>query len=318
MTRSESHLVADPRPGRTAGAVSVVIATMDRPGLLERAVRGVLVQDHGGPTELVVVFDRVPVRELAVAVPSSASLRYLTNVRTPGLAGARNTGILATSGEFLAFCDDDDEWLPGKLAAQKALLSRRPDAVLASTGITVRTESADHLRLGPVSAGMGTYLRRRVPEVHPSTFFMRRADLVGRIGLIDEELPASYGEDYDLLLRASRLGPTVGVQESLVNVYWNRPSFFAGRWDAIAEGLTYILAKTPEFEDDRRGLARVEGQIAFAHAALSRRRLAIGWAARALRHHPLQPRAWAALLLLTRLVDAAYLVEVVQKRGRGL
>src|SRR5690606_34510401 len=67
--------------------------------------------------------------------------------RTPGLAGARNTGILALDTELVAFCDDDDAWLPEKLTAQTAALVGRPDAVLASCGILVRFRGDDNARL---------------------------------------------------------------------------------------------------------------------------------------------------------------------------
>ena len=47
----------------------------------------------------------------------------MTNERTPGLAGGRNSGILAGSGELVAFCDDDDEWLPTKVEKQVEALA---------------------------------------------------------------------------------------------------------------------------------------------------------------------------------------------------
>ena len=64
--------------------------------------------------------------DLSLEVGRSAPrVRVITNTRTPGLAGARNTGILDATGDLVAFCDDDDEWLPGKLAAQVEALRRR-------------------------------------------------------------------------------------------------------------------------------------------------------------------------------------------------
>ncbi len=54
-----------------------------------------------------------------------------------------------------------------------------------------------------------------------------RQDLVtDHLGLVDEELPASYGEDYDLLLRATRYGDIFSVQKPLILVLWDRPSFY--------------------------------------------------------------------------------------------
>ena len=93
-------------------SVSVVIATRDRPVLLRRAVQRVMEQSYPGEIECVLVFDQSDPAPPDVDVPAGRTLRSITNGRSPGLAGARNSGVLASSGEIIAFCDDDDEWLP--------------------------------------------------------------------------------------------------------------------------------------------------------------------------------------------------------------
>lgn len=301
-----------------SGLVSVIIATRDRPRLLDRAIRAVLSQDYEGDIEVIVVFDQSTPRELKFAPTPGRSVRTVENERSPGLAGGRNTGIMAASGELLAFCDDDDEWLPSKLSAQVRLFSQHPEALIASTGITIHTEDGSHERIGPKVVELSDLVRKRLPEIHPSTFLLRRADFLGELGLIDEDIPFSYGEDYDLLLRAARVGYVVNVESPLVNIYWNRPSFFAERWNGIAAGLTFIMHKTPEFSGDRKGRARVEGQIAFAHAAAGQPRAGAKWALTCLRHDPLQLRAYAALAVSSRIVSAPRMVSLVQARGKGL
>jgi glycosyltransferase involved in cell wall biosynthesis len=73
--------------------VSVVVPTRDRPALLKRAVAAVLGQDYPGEIDCVVVFDQSPAHLPAgLTVPPGRSLRAVGNQRTPGLAGARNTG----------------------------------------------------------------------------------------------------------------------------------------------------------------------------------------------------------------------------------
>ncbi len=308
-----------PQDPSTRPLVSVVIATRDRPELLRRAVQAVIAQDESRHIEVVVVFDRSePEDVLPEQLPPGRSVQITTNVRTPGLAGARNSGIAAATGELVAFCDDDDVWRPSKLRRQLETWEAHPDAVLLATGITIITEDGEVERTAPVRTSFDDLLLARVPELHSSAFLFRREDLLGRIGLIDEQLPASYGEDYDILLRAARHGPIVSVPEPLVDIHWNRPSFFAGRWDNIASGLTYILERTPEFTEVPRGSARIEGQIAFAHAARGRRREALRWVARTLRHDPRQLRAYGAVAVALGLADPGRLVERVQRRGRGL
>jgi glycosyltransferase involved in cell wall biosynthesis len=300
-------------------AVTAVIATRDRPVLLQRAVDGVISQDYPGSVECVVVFDQSFPREITIEPETpDRQVRIVTNNRTPGLAGARNSGIRTASGELVAFCDDDDEWLPVKLRRQVEIRQRYPDASAVSTGIRIITEDGDYLRVPPERTAFRDFLTSRVSAIHPSTLLFAKSDLIGPVGLVDENLPSSYGEDYELLLRASRAGPVVGVREPLVNVYWNRPSFFTGRWEGIAGGLTYVLDVVPEFAEVPRGRARIEGQIAFAHAAAGHRQLSMRWAGRALSHDPRQLRAWAALAVSARLVNAERLVRVVQGRGKGL
>src|SRR5262249_48229406 len=94
--------------------VSVVVPTRNRPELMREAVRAALAQDYNGAIEVVVVYDQSEPEpglsdELADALDGSRrSIRVETNTtRAPGLAGARNHGIGAATGELVAFCDDD-------------------------------------------------------------------------------------------------------------------------------------------------------------------------------------------------------------------
>src|SRR5690606_12798793 len=157
-------------------SVGVVIPTHSRPELLRAALDAVLAQDYPGELRVAVVFDRAePDPSLADVPGADGRVTVLANDRTPGLAGARNTGILALDTELVAFCDDDDAWLPEKLTAQTAALVGRPDAVLASCGILVRIRGDDSARLAG-SAG-GTHADRTRPRaglVHPPTYRARR------------------------------------------------------------------------------------------------------------------------------------------------
>ncbi|WP_241973063.1 glycosyltransferase family 2 protein [Cryobacterium sp. TMT2-14] len=300
--------------------MSVIIATRGRPELLRSAVRSILDQDYPGQIDLTVVFDQTAVDPMDdIDVPAARrQVRTVPNSRTPGLAGGRNTGIQAATGDLIAFCDDDDEWLPAKLRTQIETWKGDPAAVLVATGIRIATFGRMLDRLPPRRTEFADLLRSRTTEIHPSSFLMRRSDVLGRIGLVDEELPASYGEDYDFLLRAARVGHILGVSEPLVIVHWNRTSFFDGKWRGIADGLTYLLQKHPEFSGSAVGSARIEGQIAFALAALGMRAEAFRWARSTIRHDRSQLRAYAAVAIAARLVPASVLVSAVNRRGRGL
>ena len=299
-------------------AVSVVIATRDRPQLLAQAVEAVLAQDYPGPVQCVVVFDQAePEAALARADPGR-SVVVVANDRTPGLAGARNAGAAASSGELLAFCDDDDEWLPAKLRLQEGRL-RETGADVVVSGIHVNHSGKTITRVPrPEDVTQAELLRRRVMEAHPSTVVVRREAFFDKIGLVDEEIPGSYGEDYDWMLRAAAAGPIAVVSEPLVTVLWGRTSHFNRRWRTISDALQYLLRKHPGFADDPRGLARVQGQIAFAHAALGERSQARVWAVRALRLSWRERRAYLALLVALRLLTADRVLRLAHTTGRGI
>ncbi len=299
-------------------AVSVVIATRDRPQLLAKAVAAVLAQDYTGPVQCVVVFDQAEPDTALARTDSGRSVVVVANDRTPGLAGARNSGASAATGELLAFCDDDDEWLPSKLRLQADRL-RETGADVVVAGIHVDYGDKTITRVpAPDDVTLAQLLRRRVMEAHPSTVVVRREAFFDKIGLVDEEIPGSFGEDYDWMLRAAAAGPIAVVAEPLVRVLWGQTSHFNRKWRTISDALQYLLRKHPGFADDPRGLARVQGQIAFAHAALGERREARTWALRTLRGSWRERRAYLALAVSFRLLTADRILRLAHNSGRGI
>lgn len=298
---------------------ALICSNGKRPQLLRTAVKSILGQDYPGPLQLLVVFDQTEPDSLEdIEVPPGRSLKIMVNERQPGLAGARNSGILAAEGEVIAFCDDDDYWFPSKLSRQLELWERYPQAAAISSGIRLRSSGQDHDRLAPALASFQDFLRSRIAAIHPSAMLYRREDLTGRLGLVDEDLPAAYGEDYDLLLRASRLGDIRSLPEPQVLVLWDRPSFFAGHWQKMAQGLTYLLVKFPEFESCPAGLARISGQVAFAYAALGQKGQARAYARAALHRNPREPRAWLALAMTLGILGPQPVLGLLKALGKGI
>jgi glycosyltransferase involved in cell wall biosynthesis len=299
--------------------VTVVVPTRDRPQELRRAVTAILGQRYPGPVECVVVFDQSD-PDLPWGDPGpTRRLRLVRNQRTPGLAGARNTGVVHATGELVAFCDDDDEWLPGKLERQVAALADRPDAAVATTGIVVRYGDRSVTRLAPTpEITHRQLLRSRMVELHPSTYLVRKPALLDGIGLVDEHIPGSFAEDYEWLLRAARRAPVLAVREPLVVVHWHQSSFFADRWRTIISALTYLVDKHRELQQEPSGLARIYGQIAFAHAALGERGAARRWARRTLSLDRRERRAYLALAVSLRLIKARTVVRLAHVAGKGL
>ncbi|MFV2084346.1 glycosyltransferase family 2 protein [Micromonospora sp. LOL_021] len=299
--------------------ISVVVPTRDRPELLREAIAAIREQDYPAPVEVVVVYDQsTPDTALASDDPHRP-VRVICNGRTAGLAGARNSGILAATGELVAFCDDDDQWLPGKLTAQVDELLAHPDAEFVSCGIQVSYDGTVNDRVLDLdSVSLAALLRDRMTELHPSTFLIRRAALVDGFGLVDEEIPGSYAEDYEFLLRAARSAPLRNLRTPYVLVRWHKRSYFAQRWDTIATALQWLLDRYPEFATEPAGEARVAGQIAFAEAAAGHRRGAIRWARHTLARNPREPRAYLALAVASRAVRPDLVLRTLHKRGRGI
>ena len=98
--------------------VSVVIPTHDRAHLVGRAIRSVLAQTFQD-FEIIVVDDcSVDNTKEVVQSLADSRIRYLRHEINRGGSAARNTGIGAARGEWIAFLDSDDEWLPKKLEKQ--------------------------------------------------------------------------------------------------------------------------------------------------------------------------------------------------------
>jgi glycosyltransferase involved in cell wall biosynthesis len=305
--------------------VDVIIPTMNRPELLGKAITAALDQDYAGAVRVLVVYDGtepdLSLERSATAEQGSAarSVTVLSNQRKPGLAGGRNTGIEAATAELVAFCDDDDRWLPGKLAAQVAALAAAPDAALVSCGIRIQYEDHSTDRtLGDRRVTLHDLLADRLTELHPSTFVMRRNVLVAKVGLVEEDLPGSYAEDYELLLRAARLAPVVTTAEIGVEVLWGSQSYFDSRWAMIVQALTWLLDRYPEFASVPVGEARIDGQIAFASAAMGARSQGLRWAARSVRRNPAEKRAYLAAAVAVGVLPPDRVTRWLHARGRGI
>lgn len=297
--------------------VSVVVATRDRPGLLERAVAGILAQDYAGEIECLVVYDHVDVREFDVPSRPGRSVRFIANSHRQGLPGGRNSGVDAATGDLFAFCDDDDIWLPAKLRRQVELLAD-PAIGAVSCGLRLKGPGIDKERiLDRDRVTFEELLADRVMEVHSSTMLVRRATFEAA-GPVDEDIPGGYSEDYEWLLRLARQTDIAVCREALVIVDWHGGSFYFGRWATIVDAQRYLIRKHPELAESRSGMARIRGQIAFALASGNRRTEAMRELAAVIRLNPREKRVLVTVPVLMGLMTGERVLRMAQKRGKGV
>lgn len=117
--------------------VSIILPTYNRSASLVAAINSVLLQSHADFE--VIVVDDGSAEDIAsvVAAFNDERLRYVAHCRNSGAAAARNTGLGHAKGEFIAFQDSDDLWLPGKLDRQIKLMSSAPVGTGAVIGAKI-------------------------------------------------------------------------------------------------------------------------------------------------------------------------------------
>ena len=170
--------------------VSVVIPTYNRPDTLERAIKSVVGQTRAD-IEILVVNDspdEAPVLDVIGRFKDSR-IRYFRNERTKGGNGARNTGILKAKEEYIAFLDDDDEWMPEKLEAQANRLQNLDSSWGGCyCGYKILENSRWRKVFGlKEGAFQKEHLLSKVPMCAGSTLLLKKA-VFAKTGLFDEEL----------------------------------------------------------------------------------------------------------------------------------
>jgi glycosyltransferase involved in cell wall biosynthesis len=209
---------ADPR----RPAVSVVLPTHDRAALIRRAVESVLAQTFGD-LELIVVDDgsRDATAEVVAGIGPDERLRYLRLTENRGAGAARNAGLAVSRGEFLAFQDSDDEWMPDKLARHMEAFRAAPDAgVVYSDMQRVLFDGSTRYHPSPpvgpgsiIDADRGFY---RVCGLGIQATVIRRS-CFDAVGTFNEAFPAL--EDLELFIRLSRRTRFLHLALPLVRYY---------------------------------------------------------------------------------------------------
>ena len=200
-----------------AATVSVVIPTHNTRRYIAAALESVFNQTYKD-FEIIVVDDASSDGTEDALEPYFDRIVYVKQAHA-GSAVARNRGLLRSSGEYVAFLDADDLWLPSKLEKQVDLAERHPEAVLVYSDFN-RTESVGE----SLDSGLAKRTERKVGEeftsllrqnfLHTSSVLIRRNALADS-GVFDPKL--INAQDWDLWVRLADIGPFVLVDEILTH-----------------------------------------------------------------------------------------------------
>ena len=205
-----------------APLVSVVIPAYNSARSIGETLDSVLAQTFS-PYEIIVVNDGSPdTNELEEALERYFDRIIYIKRANGGAAAARNTAIAAARGEFLAFLDGDDIWLPEYLDAQlKALKEKNCDLIYADALLfgSVAGESETYMTKSPSSGAVTTLslLGGQCNVITSGT--VARRDVVVAAGMFDEALPRISSEDFDLWLRLAKSGARLDYQRKVLLKY---------------------------------------------------------------------------------------------------
>jgi len=197
--------------------VSVIIPTHNRTDMLKRAVKSVLNQTFKN-FELIIVDDASEeTTKKVVKKFKDKRIRYIYKIREPhNSSSTRNEGIKVARGEFIAFLDDDDEWLPKKLEKQIEFFKKNPEVVLVHTEkYTVK----DNKLIAKKSANLSGRVNLKdfaSSGVTPSTAMIKKR-CIKECGLFDENLDCAG--DREFWIRISKCGKIGVCPEYLVKYH---------------------------------------------------------------------------------------------------
>lgn len=204
--------------------VSVIIPTYRNRGGLIKSVESALSQSYDGLLEIIVVDDNDPqsvfrknTEELMAHYKNNPKVKYIQHEANKNGAAARNTGIRAAQGDLIAFLDDDDLFLEGKLSKQVAYLCQHPEA----EAVYCLARRGDKIVSTAVVEGDGSreILLLQSDFFTPSLVFRR--DSLKAINGFDESFRRH--QDYELLLRFFAAGYKIGcVPEVLIEIGKNQ------------------------------------------------------------------------------------------------
>ena len=196
--------------------ISVIVPAYNRVHQLPRALDSILCQSCS-PKEIIVVDDGSTDETSALMTSEYPEIVFIQQQNT-GVSSARNVGIKRASGDWIAFLDSDDEWLPEKLEIQMKALYENPEIKICHTNeIWIRNGKRVNPKKKHEKFG-GWIFQKCLPLccISPSSVIIHKS-IFKEIGLFDYSLPVC--EDYDLWLRITARNPVLYIEEPFLIKY---------------------------------------------------------------------------------------------------
>jgi glycosyltransferase involved in cell wall biosynthesis len=184
--------------------ISVIIPAYNASDFISQAIESVLSQSYE-PLEIIAIDNGSNDHTSEVIRSYSEKVKCIRLDPNKGVTGARNVGIQSSRGELIAFLDADDQWLPGKIEQQQAILDSEPDIGLVHTDVFYWNPDAGDKNIRECGREQFTgncYTRFFFDNhVMPSSVLLRR-ECLEAVGLFDEGFYVA--EDWDLWFRIAR------------------------------------------------------------------------------------------------------------------
>jgi glycosyltransferase involved in cell wall biosynthesis len=277
--------------------VSVIIPTHNRPEYLPTAIRSVLGQTYQD-FEIIVVDDASTDETLEIVGSfDDERLRYLRLETSSGAAAARNKGIEKSAAEYLAFLDDDDEWLPDKLRLQVEKIENSAAHVgMVYTGyLAVERSTGQVIDIRrPTQRGDLYHALLKDNWVSSTSSVLMKRECVQKIGMFDETLPSF--QDYDLWIRISKHFRIECVSEPLFRFYCHGQRIWTDL-EALRAGMELMLSKYGDSRIVRKQFSHRYLYLGVRYCEAGDIRKGRTAFLRAVRLHALEPRHYFNLAL---------------------
>lgn len=278
--------------------ISVIIPTYNRGSLIERSVKSVLEQDYHN-LEVIIVDDcSTDNTKEVIGSLDDGRIKYIQHTYNNGANAARNTGIKAAKGDYIAFQDSDDEWMPEKLSKQVKIFDDSDDknlGIVYTAFWKIEETIKKYIPSKDILKTSGDLHDTLLGTNFISTqSLLIKKECLLNVGMFDEKLPRL--QDWELLLRLSKHYHFYLVDEPLVNVYYTEGSISTNQ-KKLTDTLILILEKHyDDFAKDKKVLASYYCYISQQFYLASDKKETYYYCLKALKLDSLKLKLWFILM----------------------